>query len=264
MIRFAQVALATGALVAAMPAQAADFIVDTTKGSSTGDVYGNTITYKVGSVDRKSTVNVKATAWSRDFNGNYTAGKLGVFNPAGLGIYQAGQNETGSNGLHQIDNVNGWEFIVLQFDQMVSLQSAELTKFAIPGFGPGDNDAFIARGVTSFGAAMTNTTLRGLEASLNYDSSKQSGANWFNSNSDLYRGAAKQTYNLSPDKAGNVWIIGGSFFGPDGLNDAFKLNQIKVTSGVPEPTTWMTMILGFGVVGAALRRRRGAAKTSLA
>jgi hypothetical protein len=29
------------------------------------------------------------------------------------------------------------------------------------------------------------------------------------------------------------------------------------TSGVPEPTTWMTMILGFGVIGGALRRRVG-------
>ncbi|MEH3102750.1 MAG: PEPxxWA-CTERM sorting domain-containing protein [Sphingomonas phyllosphaerae] len=29
------------------------------------------------------------------------------------------------------------------------------------------------------------------------------------------------------------------------------------SSGVPEPATWMTMILGFGVVGGALRQRRG-------
>lgn len=30
-----------------------------------------------------------------------------------------------------------------------------------------------------------------------------------------------------------------------------------VTGAVPEPATWAMMILGFGVVGAALRRRRG-------
>lgn len=29
------------------------------------------------------------------------------------------------------------------------------------------------------------------------------------------------------------------------------------TGGVPEPSTWAVMILGFGVAGAALRRRRG-------
>jgi hypothetical protein len=27
-------------------------------------------------------------------------------------------------------------------------------------------------------------------------------------------------------------------------------------NGVPEPKTWMSMILGFGLLGAALRRRR--------
>jgi hypothetical protein len=27
-------------------------------------------------------------------------------------------------------------------------------------------------------------------------------------------------------------------------------------SGVPEPSTWLSMILGFGLVGAGLRRRR--------
>lgn len=30
-----------------------------------------------------------------------------------------------------------------------------------------------------------------------------------------------------------------------------------VTGAVPEPATWAMMILGFGLVGAALRQRRG-------
>lgn len=30
-------------------------------------------------------------------------------------------------------------------------------------------------------------------------------------------------------------------------------------AGVPEPSTWITMIAGFGMIGAAMRRRRGAA-----
>ncbi len=36
-----------------------------------------------------------------------------------------------------------------------------------------------------------------------------------------------------------------------------SLIDTAVGSGVPEPTTWATMILGFGVVGGALRRRDG-------
>lgn len=36
----------------------------------------------------------------------------------------------------------------------------------------------------------------------------------------------------------------------------FAVEKLTVTSGaVPEPTTWSLLILGFGAVGAALRRR---------
>jgi hypothetical protein len=33
-------------------------------------------------------------------------------------------------------------------------------------------------------------------------------------------------------------------------------NIVLTSNGVPEPATWLSMILGFGVMGAALRRRR--------
>ncbi len=266
MIRFAHVALAAGALVAAVPAQAADFIIDTAVGKSgaaaikTNTAY-NSINYTVTSTDNKQTLNVKATAWTRGLDGNYTASTLASWGASGLGVLQAG--ETTGNNLHTIDNFNGWEFVVLQFDKVVSLQSAVLNPFAINGNNYSDNDAFIARAAGNYNATMTSTMLNSITNGLGYDASKQAGDFWFNSNSTKYN-TATQNYNLSPDKAGNVWIIGGSVNGPDNRNDSFKLNSIKVTSGVPEPTTWMTMILGFGVVGAALRRRRSATKISIA
>ena len=37
----------------------------------------------------------------------------------------------------------------------------------------------------------------------------------------------------------------------------YSQNQVYLLGGVPEPTTWALMIVGFGMVGAALRRRRG-------
>lgn len=257
MIRYAQIALAAGALVAAMPAQAADFIVDTAAiktSNSTGTGYGNTFTYQVASTDGKSTLNVKATAWVRDFNAAFSAGQLASWGSAGLGVYQNGQDPTNGN-YHTIDNVNGWEFVVLQFDQAVSLQSAVLNPYRLGTNTYSDNDAFIGWGSANYNQAMSSTLLRSIASNLGGS---------FNSDSNDYKGAALQTYNLSPDKSGNVWIIGGSFYGPDNLNDAFKLNTIKVSSGVPEPTTWMMMIAGFGMVGAAVRRRRGAAKASFA
>lgn len=48
---------------------------------------------------------------------------------------------------------------------------------------------------------------------------------------------------------------GTDFFGFDQMT----LGDIRqVTGGVPEPTTWAMMVLGFGAVGGALRRRQKA------
>lgn len=43
----------------------------------------------------------------------------------------------------------------------------------------------------------------------------------------------------------------------------FAVDRVFAT-GVPEPTTWGMMILGFGVIGAAARRRRPAARVAIA
>ena len=47
------------------------------------------------------------------------------------------------------------------------------------------------------------------------------------------------------------------------LLSAFQLRTVpSLTTGVPEPSTWAVMILGFGLTGAAYRRRRRAAQTA--
>jgi hypothetical protein len=55
----------------------------------------------------------------------------------------------------------------------------------------------------------------------------------------------------------------GSFTGTDFFfaansytKNSFRLGGVTVNSAVPEPATWLMMILGFGAVGAAMRRRR--------
>lgn len=46
-------------------------------------------------------------------------------------------------------------------------------------------------------------------------------------------------------------------------NNAFEIDDIAVTS-VPEPATWAMMMLGFGALGFAMRRRKSSALTQLA
>ena len=45
----------------------------------------------------------------------------------------------------------------------------------------------------------------------------------------------------------------------DARPTVFRLDDVSVTGTVPEPETWALMIGGFGIAGAALRRRRLAA-----
>ena len=48
------------------------------------------------------------------------------------------------------------------------------------------------------------------------------------------------------------WALGG----PAGLPPFALLDGVSITASVPEPATWGLMIGGFGLVGAAARRRR--------
>jgi hypothetical protein len=52
-----------------------------------------------------------------------------------------------------------------------------------------------------------------------------------------------------------VWVIGSSFANPDSKFDAYKLSNVQAVVAVPESATWMMMIAGFGIVGAASRRK---------
>lgn len=68
------------------------------------------------------------------------------------------------------------------------------------------------------------------------------------------QGRGTWTPNFSLD---NGFIL---HFGADGFNAGigeitFTISDIGTISAVPEPATWLSMILGFGLVGAAVRRR---------
>jgi hypothetical protein len=53
-----------------------------------------------------------------------------------------------------------------------------------------------------------------------------------------------------------------AFGGPSASQPPFALLDGVSLTGVPEPTSWALMILGFGGIGASVRRRRSAAATA--
>lgn len=56
--------------------------------------------------------------------------------------------------------------------------------------------------------------------------------------------------------AGNYSLTGQALASPFGAGAGFFIVRSGVVGAVPEPSTWAIMLLGFGVVGTALRRHK--------
>ena len=72
----------------------------------------------------------------------------------------------------------------------------------------------------------------------------------------LLAGGANQFTFSYASPSGDALGGAGGHAGPQGFGDeGFGISNVLLTGAVPEPATWGMMILGFGVVGAAMRRR---------
>ena len=241
-ISTAIVALATLALAA--PASAGEIWLNgwsPTSSTSASDRYFS-----------DGTVNVRVSAWSIDDGGIIQDAPLGIWD-YGLGV----QNGSGDNS-HTVDN-KGWnDFLLFQFDQTVELDTA---MFVSGWHDMYDTDATI--GYASLPIAYT--TPLGLDGA---PESILAGANLYQSNdsSGFQYAPDFNTRGINPgNNVGNFWLIGASFDNPDRYYDGFKLKKLTYTvapppPSVPEPGTWLLMILGFGLVGGVMRRekRKGA------
>ena len=119
------------------------------------------------------------------------------------------------------------------------------TLFGIDAF----TDALV-RSTDPNGGLYTNVgslgILLGSTDKLGFDISGFSGAGFFSVNNNFYG------INLA---TGGATLIGG--LGTQGITG------ITVAASVPEPGTWAMMLLGFGAIGAAMRRRRRPALIAL-
>lgn len=85
---------------------------------------------------------------------------------------------------------------------------------------------------------------------------------------------ANYTVFFTPDSGGTVsFAFGANYNFSSNVNDvagpildnvSLSMASAPVGGAVPEPATWGMMILGFGVVGGAMRRRRPAPSRALA
>lgn len=247
--------LCAGSFALISSAQAATTLtLNTGDGCSTGagtSCNGNARTFSLGS--GADAVNVRVTGWSMNSSmSSISSSSLGMWSSyGGFGVTSSG-DWNGNYNLHAIDNHNGFDFVVLQFDRAVELESFKVTPYEIGHFGYKDSDVTYGAGMSD--AAWNSSPFSGSGISQLTGIIPFSDFVTNNTNSNSAR-----TVDVTSG-AGNLWVIGASFASNrDRKYDNFKLDKIKFTvtpPAVPEPATWAMMILGFGAIGASMRRRK--------
>ena len=226
--------LVIGASLAALanPASAAEWLYFNTGGSVSGA--GRTFT--------DGTVNVRASAWSVDLATKVRQATLGYYSE-GLGVTYGNDNS------HTVDNKGTRDFVLLQFDKAVTLDSA---MFKTGWHSMKDTDATI--GFADLDLAYT--------AQPGFNNQFAAFAlkdfTTYSSGSFGKSGNSTRAINLN-SYTGDTWLVAaGSPLSPDLYADGFKLKGVSYSvaaPAVPEPATWAMLLLGFGSIGAVLRSR---------
>ncbi len=71
-----------------------------------------------------------------------------------------------------------------------------------------------------------------------------------NGNQDIAANNRRVTFT----RDGSTAAFGGIRFNSTG--NSFELDNVSFQGAVPEPSTWLMLLAGFGLVGGALRRRK--------
>lgn len=212
--------------------------------------YGNVATLNA---TNDSTLKVQISAWqASQSTGAITSAFLGSYS-GGFGVTGLG-DQNGANNYHTIDNTGGYtDFVMLQFSRAVELSSIGTNAYPLTVGGQNVTDSdlsfFNANGIV-------NPTAWNIKKDI---SSSVSGlynqpSLWTNVSSSSQN---PRPLNIAGDQFSTVWLVSASMLTND-QNDGFKLSQILVQPQIPpipEPATWGMLIVGFGAIGATLRRR---------
>ncbi len=282
-MKCAKVLIAGAAFAMATQANAASFFFDLTNtagqahaGALTG-TFGNARNYAVTLPG--ATLHLQVTGWTVNNSAaspiNLTSATslastvsssfVGAFS-GGLGVTNSNDN-SGNNNQHTTDNFRGVDFFLLEFDAPVALAGIGQTAYVLANTagatiaGSGDTDIqFATVNQTGGWNAIPGWNTQAFSTvSSTFSSSIQTSAG-----STLANGT---TTSRSINGGGTVssligtrWVVFAN--GTDTNIDSFKVRSLTVNNYTlpvtPEPSTWMSMILGFGAMGGALRRRKSA------
>jgi hypothetical protein len=102
------------------------------------------------------------------------------------------------------------------------------------------HNLFSPNSATSASAAFSIGTLTG---TVFHDTGDNSNLDW-----QIFTG----NFTAGPGSTLNFTNLTG------GVNEGILLDAVSITQAVPEPGTWAMMLIGFGAVGFAMRRRKSA------
>jgi len=237
--------------VAALPAAAATLTFDFTAsgGSVTGSGTTTVRTYSQGTAPNQVTLVARGLNIGTSSSSTFTAGTLGWYSGAGLGVCNASEGTSCSSPTHQVDNYSGVDFVFMQLNP-----AAQINSITVRAYANTDTDVLYYLGNTTNPLNLVGKKISDL-AGLGFDVTDTAYGSSGSGSTNVVTLNTTQSYNS---------LLIGSPLGH--TNDGFKIRSVIIDYTAPPPTGGpvpepMTLaIFGMGLIGLrAVTRRRNAA-----